>query len=224
MIDQLDQRDRWHLQRHAMLTSSENYKLLPKGKDGTGFSQTGLTYITNKVIESMTVLYERPELDQVESLMHGKAYEEASFHRYVKESKNSSMRYFGSDNPVFIKHNEYCGGSPDACMGDGEIVKWGAEMKNPKNPANHFLYMGFKTQWDLKEKRIEYYTQIQDLLLITEAEGWHFVSYDERFKNPKLQIKILEVMPDMKFQNNLEIRKSLAQKKKLEIIEQITNA
>lgn len=224
MIDKLDSKDQWFLDRWTMLTSSENYKLIGKGKDGTGFSQTGMSYIRQKVIESMTVLYDRPDLEFVEALMHGKAYEEASFNRYIKESRNTSMRYFGAENPVFLKHNDYSGGSPDALMGEGGNIHWGAEFKNPKNSANHFLYLGFKNQFDLKEARLEYYTQIQDLLLISGAEGWHFVSYDERFKNMKLQMKILDVMPDQKFMDNLEARKALAQKKKLEIIEERNNA
>jgi YqaJ-like viral recombinase domain len=219
MINEFDKVDGWFLQRYSKFTASEIYKLLGKGKDGTGFSAGGMTYIETKAIEEMTVLYEKPELDFVESLMHGKMYEEPAYRAYVKASRNTSMRHFGTDNPVYLPYNDYSGGSPDGLMGEGENIMWGLEIKCPKNPANHFKYLKFKDQWCLKESRPEYYAQIQFLLMITEAEGFHFVSYDERFKNPTNKIKIIDVMTDTKFQDNLQLRIASAQKEKIKILE-----
>lgn len=221
MINQLDPIDHWHLERHANFTASVIYKLLPTGKDGTGFSVGGWGYIEEKAIETETELYERPELEFVESLLHGKYYEEPAFRAYVKTSKNYNMRHFGSDKPLFLHYNEYSGGSPDAIMGEGEVVNWGVEIKCPKNSKNHYKYLQFKSQWDLKEKRIEYYSQIQFLLMITKAEGFHFVSYDERWKDPALRIKIIDVLPDQKFQDNLDIRLQMAQKEKIKLIDKL---
>ena len=78
--------------------------------------------------------------------------------------------------------------------------------------------MGFKTQWDLKEARPEYYAQIQFLLMITKAQGAHFASYDERFKDLTKRMKIIDVLPDKKFADSLEVKLQMAQKEKLKII------
>jgi len=221
MINQLDPKDRWLLKRHANFTASLIYKLRGTGKDGKGFSPGAWSYIEEKAIETMTELQERPELEEVESLLHGKYYEEPAYHHYVEVTRNYNMKHFGSENPQYLPFNKYSGGSPDCLMGEGEKVYWGAEIKCPKNSKNHYLYLKFKDQWDLKEKRIEYYSQIQFLLMITHAEGFHFVSYDERFKNEKLRMKIIEVLPDTNFQNHLEVRIKMAQKEKLRIIQEL---
>lgn len=221
MINQLDPRDRWLLKRHNNFTASMNYKLIPTGKDGKGFSVGGYTYIQEKAIETMTVLSERPELEEVESLRHGKYFEEPAFNHYVEVSKNYNMRHFGTDNPVYLPFNKYSGGSPDALMGEGDIIHWGCEIKCPLNSKNHYKYLKFADQLDLKMERIEYYTQIQFLLMITKAQGFHFVSYDERFTNHKLRIKIIEVLPEKSFQDHLEVRIQMAQKEKNRIIKEL---
>lgn len=223
MINAMDKVDKWHLDRHSNFTSSENWKLLGVGKDGTGFSQTGLTYIMQKAVDTMTVLSERPELENVKSFLHGKMYEEPAFNRYVSDTKNYNMRYFGSENPVYLKFNDHSGGSPDSLMGQADVIHLVGEIKCPKNSNIHFENLEFKTQWDLKEKRLPLYTQVQDLMRITGALLGHSISYDERFKNRKLQIKIIEILPDKKFQDNLEVRIYNAQKEKLKIIERLQN-
>lgn len=223
MIDKMDKVDKWHLERHSRFTSSENWKLLATGSDGKGFSVGGWTYIRQKALETVTVLWERPELEFVKSFLHGKIYEEPAFNRYVSETKNYNVKYFGSENPVFLAFNDFSGGSPDALMGTAKEIHLVPEIKCPKNSSVHMENLELKTQWDLKEKRIALYTQIQDLMRISGAPLGHSISYDERFRNPKLQIKIIEVLPDKKFQDNLEIRIAMAQKEKLKIIDRLQN-
>lgn len=224
MINAIDPKDKWLLKRFGKFTASVIHKLLLTGKDGKGFSSGGWSYIEERAVETMTVMYERPELEFVEALIHGKAYEEAAYNEYVRVSGNYNMRYFGSEDPVYLEHNAYSGGSPDGLMGEGEVIHLGLELKCPKNSNNHYKYLKFKDQWDLKEQRKEYYAQIQFLMMITGAPQWDFGSFDERFVNPKLRLKIIPVFPDKKFQDNLEVRIAMAQKYKLEIIEQIQNA
>ncbi len=224
MINKLDPRDRWLLKRHSCFTASLIYKLRITGKDGKGFGPGAMTYIEEKAIETMTVLTDRPELEEVESLRHGKFFETPAFERYLEVSKNYNMRHFGDDNPVYLEYNKYSGGSPDGLMGEGETIYRGIEIKCPSNSKNHFKYLKFKDQWDLREKRIEYYSQIQFLLMITGAEAFDFVSYDERFTNPSLQIKIIKVLPDKPFQDNLDIRIQMAHKEKIKIIKELENS
>lgn len=210
MIDQLDVKDQWFLDRHGKFTASEIGKLLSKGKGTEMFGTGAITYIRQKAIEKMTVLWERPELESVKSLLHGKAHELPAYEYYKKVTRNFSMRYFGTDAPLFLPFDNDSGGSPDGLMGEGEKVYCGLELKCPKNSHIHYDYWQFKDQWDLREYNMDYYAQIQFLLLISGAEEFHFCSFDDRFINPKKKIKVIPVLPDKKFQDNLHIRLQMA--------------
>jgi hypothetical protein len=59
---------------------------------------------------------------------------------------------------------------------------------------------------------------MQNLILITGAMGCDFVSYDERQLSHAKKIKIIEVKPDRKFIDNLELRIRLAVKEKYKIL------
>lgn len=222
MTNKIDKKDNWYLERWSNFTASECWKLLKLDKEGQ-FMQTALTYIETKAIEAVTEMQEKPKLEFVEPLLFGKAHEAPAFYYYQKVTRNNSMRYFGSEEPVYLKYNNFSGGSPDALMGQDTVIKWGAEIKCPYNSANHWKYLKFKNQWDLKEQRFEYYCQIQFLLMITKAEGFHYVSFDDRFKEPKLKIKIIEVLPDKKLMDKLDVILNLAEKKKQEMIKEVLN-
>lgn len=203
---QTDERDAWLLERHGSFTASLIGKLLVPGKEGKMFSPGGMSYIRQVAVEKMTFLYEKPELDNVPSLMHGKAYEEPAFDHYVRVTKNHSMRYFGSLAPIYLPYNKDSGGSPDGLMGKGTKIELGLELKCPKNPMVHFDYLKFKDQFDIKEYNLEYYSQTQFLMMITKAKLWHWVSYDERYKDPNKKMKIIEVTKDNKLCDQIEVR------------------
>jgi hypothetical protein len=221
--------DEWLVKRRCKMTSSENYKLLPtdKQQNGSLWSATAKTYIETKAIEMSTKYFQRPELDEVESLRHGKVNELPAAERYMQETKNYSMTYLGDENPTFIPCQIIVGesgGSPDIVsivdngIGNGLVnIEYGAEIKNPVNPAYHFRRLSWKDQWDIKEKYISCYTQIQDLIRISGAYGWDFISFDERQLSRAKQIKIIEVKPDRKFIDNLEMRIRLAVKEKYKV-------
>lgn len=220
MLNSMDSVDKWHLSRHTQFTSSQNYRLLGTGAGGKGFDKTAMTYIEEKAVESMTNLYERPKLEFVESLLHGRVHEMPAHYWYVEKTGNKIMEYHGTDDPIYIPHTKFSGGSPDAvARKDGKIF-WGSEYKCPANPKNHFANLQMKDQWDLKQRKIHDYTQVQHLIMCTGANGWHWMSYDDRWINPKLKGKIIEVLPDQKFIDNLDIRIKLAQKERLKLIEQ----
>jgi hypothetical protein len=216
--------EEWFLQRRAKLTCSENFKLLPtsnQSKDKV-WSATAMTYIEMKAIEMATSMWERPEMDSVESLLHGKVYEYPAYERYVKETKNYSMVYMGTEAPMFIPHpsmEEESGGTPDvANITDAGSIDYLGEIKCPSNPAYHFRRLRWKDQYDIKENYLSCYTQMQNLMLITGAMGCDFVSYDERQLAHSKKIKIIEVKPDRKFIDNLELRIHLAVKEKYKIL------
>jgi len=207
--------DEWLVRRWARFTSSTNYKAI-----GTAGSFD--TYVEEKAIELCTNLWERPELEFVSSLLWGKVYEQPAAERYMKESKNYSMSYIGREQPMFYIDKtmpDDCGGSPDmANILDGGTIDYLCEIKCPKNPAYHFKRLAWTSQFDIKEKYIQCYTQMQDLIRVTGAFGCDFVSFDERQIAKSKQIKIIEVKPDRKFIDNLEIKLHTAVREKYKLI------
>ena len=215
--------DAWLLKRRAKFTSSEVFKLLPNSKQVKNelWSATANTYIESRVIELTTKMYSRPELEEVESLRHGKANEFPSYERYIAETKNYSMTYLGDETPLFIPSKimpDESGGTPDVAniiAGEGDAkIDYGAELKNPVNPAFHYRRLTWTSQWDVKEGYPSAYCQIQDLIRLNNATGWDFVSHDDRQLSKKSQIVIIEIKPDHNFINNLELRIELAVKEK----------
>lgn len=205
--------DQWFIKRWTKFTSSEKHKLLQSGSGGTIFGVGAWSYIKTKALEMATVMQERPELEEVKSLLWGKVHELPAYQWYVNETKNYSMVYLGTETPLFITDDlmpKESGGSPDGLLLGTSKVDAGWEVKCPKTSMYHFERLLWKTQWDLKENYLSCYTQIQDLLRITEADVWHFMSFDDRFANPKKKGKIIEVFPDKKFQDNLVLRTRLA--------------
>lgn len=214
----------WLIKRREKFSSSEVWKLLrtPKQKQDELWSTTAMSYIESKVIELMTVYHERPELDEVESLLHGKINQYPAYERYIEETKNYSMVYLGDDNPIFYPCKEMpdeSGGSPDIVdIVDNGDINFLAEIKNPSNPAFHFRRLDWRTQWDVKEGYISAYAQMQDLIRNTNASGCDFISFDMRQRSKKEQIVIIPVKRDDKFIDNLELRIHLAVKEKYKIL------
>jgi hypothetical protein len=218
----MDKVDQWLLERWGKFTASECYKLLVGGRKGEMFGEGAMTYIEQKALEMTTSMWERPELEETKSILHGRAYEYPAYEAYIRETRNYSMTYMGSETPIFLPYDtlkDEAGGTPDcANISESGTIDFGAEFKCPKNPAYHFRRLKWKDQWDIKDNYTLCYTQIQMLLMITNAQERHFVSYDDRQKNKQFKAKIIPVKPDKKFQDNLDIRLRQAIKEKYKII------
>lgn len=219
--------DQWHKQRWAKLTASENYKLLPTSATAL-FSPGGYTYIKQKVLQMTTMMWERPEMEEVQALLHGKMYEYPAYKALVQATGYQKLIYLGEENPLFLEYEPLAGesgGSPDSIsLNSDATVDIVAEIKCPKNPMYHFERLKWKTQWDIKEAYPQCYCQIQNLLLITNARLGLFLSYDERQIRQDKKAKIIEVLPDKKFQDNLDIRLRMAVKEKYRIFEEYMNS
>ncbi len=218
----IDKVDEWHLSRWSKFTSSENYKLITGTKPNQIWSPGAWTYIEEKALQAVTKMHERPELEEVKSLLWGKVYEQPAYESYIKETRNHSMTYMGSENPIFLEYEplrDESGGTPDAVniLKDGK-VDHGAEIKCPKNPIEHFRRLMWKDQWDIKENYPLVYTQMQHLMMITKAPIWDFVSFDDRQIMKSKRVKVIEVFPDQKFQDNLHVKLQMAVKKKYEVL------
>ncbi len=219
--------DQWHLQRWSKLTASENYKLLPSGGT-TMFSPGGYTYIRSKVLQMTTNIWSRPELDEVEALLHGKVHEFPAYKELVKQTQYKNLIYLGEDRPLFLEYEPLkgeSGGSPDSISLTSDAkVDIVAEIKCPKDSMKHFDRHYWKNQWDVKEKYIQAYCQIQNLLMITGAGLGLFVSYDDRQKVAHKKIKVIDILPDKKFQDNLDVRLRMAVKEKYRIYDEYMNS
>ena len=220
--------DQWHLSRWAKFTASENYKLLIGGSKGETFGGGAMTYIKEKVLQMTTHYWDRPELDEVKSLLHGKMYEFPAYQATVQQTGYTGLIYMGEDNPLFLEYEALqgeSGGSPDSIrLSDSATVEIVAELKCPKNPMYHFERLKWRDQWDLKEGYASCYCQIQNLMLITGAPLGLFTSFDDRQKRPEKKAKIIEVKPDRKFQDNLDLRLRMAVKEKYRIYDEYMNS
>ena len=134
----------------------------------------------------------------------------------------------GEENPLFLAYEPLAkdsGGSPDSlALNSDATVDIIAEYKCPKNPMNHFERLKWKTQWDVKEGYPSCYCQIQNLMMITGARLGLFVSFDDRQIRPDKKAKIIDILPDKKFQDNLDIRLRMAVKEKYRIYEDYMNS
>jgi hypothetical protein len=214
--------DEWHKKRWTRFSASEMYKLLVSGAGQNMFGTGAWTYIKQKAIEMTTKMWERPEIEETKSILHGRAHEYPAYLEYIKQTGNAGMVYLGDENPMFYPYKplaEESGGTPDcADITDSGLIVMGAEIKNPKNPIYHFDRLKWKNQFDVKEKYVECYTQCQFLMMCTGAKQWDFVSFDDRQIVRAKKIKIIEIKPDKNFQNNMEVRLRQAIKEKYRII------
>lgn len=204
MFSEATGKDAWLLQRRGKFTASEAWKLL-KGEKGELFGKGALTYIEEKAIELCTEIYEQPKLDNLDNFLHGKRYEYPAYEFYVKHTRDTSMRYLGVENPIFLTYGKDAGGSPDCIKGNGIKVLSGLEIKCPKSPKVHWQYHQLKDGWDLKDRVFAHYVQCQVLMMATESPVWNWISFDERYKEVRKRGKLIEVKAEKKFQDNMEI-------------------
>lgn len=221
---EIDKVDKWHIERWHRFTSSENHKLLTPAKLNQVWSAGAVTYIEQKAVNTVTRMEERPEMEEVKSLLHGKANEYPAYEMYVQTTRNMSMRYTGTEDPLFLLYEEMpdeSGGTPDVVsITESNSVDLLAEIKCPKNSIEHFRRLRWTSQWDIKEGYPLVYCQMQHQLMITGAQEAHFISYDDRQLIRKNKIKIIVVKPDQKFMDNLHIKLMMAVKEKYKILSQ----
>src|SRR6478752_2263083 len=89
--------DEWYRKRWARFSASEMYKLLVSGAGQNMFGTGAWTYIKQKAVETTTKMWERPELDEAKSILHGRAHEFPGFLEYVNVTRNSDVMYLRSE-------------------------------------------------------------------------------------------------------------------------------
>lgn len=168
----------WIQERLGRFTASEIHKLIPSGKGGNKFSETGKTYILEKLVELETG-FQASEI-YGPALDWGTEHEPMAREWYTKLTGNVVQEAY------FEPYGAHAGGSPDGLVGELGII----EIKCPFRTVNHFKYRMARTADDLPP---EYFWQIQMNLLCTGRSWCDFVSFDPRVRTKELGIFILRV-------------------------------
>lgn len=212
MFDQLQD---WQLQRLGKFTASEIHRLIGGGtrpmtkdeldarsKDEKGkllstrttvdtfFGTKQMLYIKEKAAEILTQEPNNGGRANTYAMEWGNANEHDAVIRFEKET-TCKVEYFGGANPKFFDYSKFTGGSPDGLIGEYTV----AEVKCPFNSAVHIDHYMLNDVVEFKEYSPAYYWQMVANILFTERKAGVFISYDPRFADEELQIKILEFAP-----------------------------
>lgn len=223
----------WLYQRLGRFTASEIWKLFVSGRRDmtaaemateksnggkrktidTLFGDTALTYIMTKAAERLTMSV-KPESNFIQT-NHGKEHEWDAKEAFI-EKTGLQGEYFGTFNPKFFPEGEYFGVSPDF-LGDD----FAADFKCPYDSAVHLSNLMLDGQIDFRDKRWEYYCQAQMIMLQLNLTTFYYVSYDKRYIEPELQLKVLRIGRDAEWINEFEVRSVAAVEELNKIISQL---
>lgn len=181
----------WIQERLGRFTASEIHKLIPSGKGGNKFSETGKTYILEKLVELETG-FQASEI-YGPALDWGTEHEPMAREWYTKLTGNVVQEAY------FEPYGAHAGGSPDGLVGELGII----EIKCPFKTVNHFKYRMARKADDLPA---EYFWQIQMNLLCTGRSWCDFVSFDPRVRTRELGLFVLRVEASKAEQELLKTR------------------
>lgn len=177
----------WEMERCGKFTASEIYKLISKPRTGNGyFSKEGQTYIRAKAAEILTMELVNGGRSNMPAMEWGNANEYDAVERFKKET-GLEVEYFGGANPKFFEYSPFSGGSPDG-VGEDFII----ESKCPFNAGEHLSHLLLNDFIDLKDYYPEAYWQMTFNMIVTQKEFGYFISFDPRYADEKLQIKIIK--------------------------------
>lgn len=181
----------WLEKRRGRITASNFQKLLPPGKKGEDFTQTGLAYLHMVIAERLGSWHEV----NAKSLQWGIENEDVAKLAYVERTGASLC----GEPYHYIELNNDIGGTPDDLVGvDGCI-----EIKCPHNPAVHVNTL------IRKEVPKEYTAQVLGHLLVTGRSWCDFISFDPRMEGSQ-RLAIIRVERDEARIEHLKQRLMLA--------------
>lgn len=174
----------WLLKRRGKFTASEFSRLMTYEAKGAFLPDGAKTYAEEKAIELLTI----PDVDNDVRFMNdamqwGKDTEVEAVEMFMLTHGLTVEKY--GDRQEFIELGEI-GCTPDGLIGENS----GIETKCP-NSKTHAGYLALKNVDDFKKACANYYWQVMGTMAITGRENWYFVSYDPRFKDDGLRLKVL---------------------------------
>jgi hypothetical protein len=185
----------WMLKRIGRFTASQIHRLMSEPKSKTELLSKGAkTYIREVASEVLTG--KRKDRYQNNAMERGIELEPIAFAALCEaldlDISSPDIMHFGVNEFGLYAPNEYLAASPDGIILDRELI---VELKCPDS-ATHLEYLSYENADDLKNNAPEYYYQIQTNILLSEAKGAIFASYDDRYPE-HLQLKIIEVPQDV---------------------------
>ena len=221
----------WHNARVGRFTSSENYRLIKSGyrdmteaelkarpktgpgskskfiEDNTVIAEDTLTYITEKVAETLT------GEPKGEVFSHATAWGETWepwAADYYSKVKGVELEIIG-----FIPFGDHAGGSIDrGIKGKYEFL----EIKCPHNPKNQIDYLMLTDQFDLKRMYPNHYWQMVSNVLFSKKPIGHFATFDPRMKLDKHKMMEIIVIPPAEDLELLARKLEVAEKEKQKIL------
>jgi hypothetical protein len=197
--------DAWLEHRLGRFTASQISKLLTEPKDKSKALSVGaMTYVHEVCSEILTGESKFVPLNF--AMNRGKELEgHAALMLANRLGISTNSEHFillGGSFFGFYEYGKHSGGSPDGLIIDKEA---NFEIKCP-NSDNHTVNLLMKNESDFQKEHKDYYAQIQANMLFSKSNVTYFVSFDDRFKNEKLQIKILEIKPNIEMQELIKVK------------------
>lgn len=227
--------EQWDQIRCGRFTSSEMHKLLaptkremteaelkarPKSGVGSsvkyvysddGLSDTAMTYIYQKVAETLTGTIKNAPYAQ--ALGYGIELEAEAVEWFEK------IKGFRCEEIGFCVYTDHAGGSPDRDIPEQDAI---LEIKCPFFSEHQINYLLLTDHYDLKRMNPEYYWQMQsNMLFANRKKGW-FATFDPRFKDDKLKMNPIEIPAVEKDQDLILKKIPLAVKEKLALIQTLS--
>lgn len=201
----------WLIKRGKKFTSSKCSTLMTYEDKLDEFPKGAMTYVEEIVIDILTD-GQGKESFYNDDMERGKEKELEAVQRAEKEL-NINFYATGTDQE-FVELCSYFGGTPDGLFDEDGLI----EVKCPKSKTHLFYLRNLKTIADLKKHCANYYWQMQGNFLATGRKTGYFISYDERFVNPKQQILILKIERNDDDIAKLKKRLQMAEKRKNELL------
>lgn len=193
-MNQLTKEEIWLEERKELFTASDFSRLMGY-EEKDEFPDGAITYVTEKVLEIVTIQNEEKKQLNTQSVNHGKNTEVEAMIEFMK--KFDVVVYNYGDEQEFKKLGDHIGCTPDGLIGnDG-----GAETKCPDSKT-HLDYLENLTLDNFKKSCKDYYWQIQGSMYITGRKYWYFISYDPRFKKEEKRLFVLKIQ-----RNDFDIKK-----------------
>ncbi len=125
---------------------------------------------------------------------------------YGLDTNDPDVMYFGGTQFGMYLDGEFRHSSPDIVMMKYELI---GEVKCP-NSATHEKYLMLKDEHEFAELEPDYYEQIQWNMHRAEAKGGIFISFDDRYKDEELRLKVIKISPNVPLQEKMYRKSDLA--------------
>ena len=191
--------------RLGQFTASPIYDLLGYGKNKEPFTQTGYTYINEKIAECITG-ESKPSVRSI-STDWGNEHEKDAV-MWFERITGKKVQHFGVENYKYIPYNDYSGCSPDGLViGEQATI----QVKCPYLASNYVPYLiGERTGEWLKKHEPKYYAQCQFEMMCAKVELCYFTPYHPLIVDERHRMVIIELRKDAEMWELIDTKITLA--------------